>query len=539
MFRLVRIGALSLLVALIVSCDQAGDLIPGGGDETAEATPTASATPFFVQPTLTTGTDTPTPTPSVADHELARSVVEIEAIDTSTGLVQPVRDGSGVIVDREAGLILTAYPIVRPYLRSGARAYTVIGIGVNDGNGGSPRLAYEAELIAADEQLDLAVLRVTREYQGDPIAPGSFEFPAAEPGDSTILEPGSSLRLFGHPGLEVTTVDSQALTVTDGTVTGRRGEPDRSGTTRFRLDAVLPYGSTGGPAFNRGGALVGMLVPEHYEIGAPVTQLRPLSLALELIDSARGLPTNVDYVPPLQAMEPSAGFLTPGADDGIWVSRPVFAETATSSGGTLNLVDYERGFLSGTQELYFEFAVQGAETGANVEERWYLNDVLQDSVSSSYTWEHPQFALVSDVISAPASTVLPDGRWRLEVWINGIERAASTAIIGVELEEPQLFNATFGSLAGTNGLSVLAPSAAAQQILMFFDYTGMDITSGVRWVVLRDGELMYQSTDQRWQGGGSGRYWVGYSSEEPIGSGRWDIQILVDGEVALEAAWDT
>ena len=531
------IAALFVVFALgLAACDRASELIPGEGEQTPEATEVvAEPTVIVIPPDLETGTSTSTPTPSIADHELARSVVQIQAIDTANGFVRTVRDGSGVIVDREAGLIVTAYALVRPHLSSGARAYTVIGIGVNDGTGGSPRLEYEAELIAADSLLGLAVLRVTRAYQGDVLAPGEFEFPAAEPGDATVIEPGDPLRLFGHPGLNFLDAESQALQVTEGTVTGRRGEPDHAGTTRLKLDAQLPYGSTGGPAFNRTGALIGLLVPEHFDVDAPVTQVRPFNLVTDLIERAREFPTNVEFVAPLHADEPPAGFDALIAGDGVWVSRPLFAENATSDG---DLFDYERGFISGTQALNFEFVVQGAPAEAIVEERWYLNGVLQDSLSSSYSWDRGAFALVTDQIGVAAATGLPNGRWRLEVWIDGSLRAGSTAIVGVELETPVMFNPVFGSLAGASGLSIAGPTSTAGQILLFFDYQGMEITQGVRWVVLLDDHLMYQSPEIRWPGAGAGRFWVGYAAPESVGSGRWKFEILVGGVATLEATWD-
>ncbi|MDA0351539.1 MAG: serine protease [Chloroflexi bacterium] len=529
--------ALLLLVASILACEQAGDLIPGQGSATPESTVGTDPTPIVVTPDLQTGSDTATPTPSIPDHELARSVVQIRAVDTANGLERTTRDGSGVIVDSEAGLILTAYSIVRPYLSTGAPAYTTIAIGVNDGNGGAPRLEYEARLVALDELLGLAVLRVTSEYGGDALPSDGLVFPAADRGDASIVEPGNALRLFGHPGLSGSSAESQTLTVTEGKVTGRRGEPDHAGTTRLKLDVQLPYGTTGGPAFNRGGSVVGILVPEHYNVGAPVTQLRPINVAEALIASARALPEGVPFIAPLHAQEPPGGFEAPIPTDQIWVSEPYFAENTTNTAGQLDLFDYERGFVSGTQELYFEYVVQGAQTGAMVEERWYLNDVLQDALSSDYAWDRSTFAFVADKISV-AGAALPDGRWRLEVWVNGTLRADATAVVGVDLDPPVMFNPVFGSLAGASGQSLSGPTAAASQILLFFDYTGMDITGGVRWLIQRDGELMYQSPEMRWPGDAHGRFWIGFSTPDGVGAGRWTFQVLVDGAQTLESAWD-
>jgi hypothetical protein len=537
MFRIALLAVLLCAIAL-AGCEGAGELIPGDGTDVVATEAAAAPTPIVIAPDIGTGTNTPTPTPAIPDHELAQSVVQIQAIDTSNGFVRTVRDGTGVVVDREAGLVVTAYALVRPYLSNGTRAYTTIGIGVNGVPGGSPRLEYEAELIAGDNLLGLAVLRVTREYQGDPLTADGFEVPAAELGDASIVEPGDGLRLFGHPGLNVVGVDSQALTVTAGTVLGRRGEPDHPGTTRLKLDAQLPYGNTGGPAFDRAGSLVGVLVPERYDVNAPVTQLRPLNLVNELVEAARGLPSNVTFEAPLHAAEPSAGFAAENVRDGAWVSRPQFAEDATNNGGSLDLFDYERGFISGTQELYFEFVIQGAAAGALVEERWFLDGVLQDSLSSSYPWEGDDFALVADRISVPTANGLPDGRWRLEVWIDGTVRAVSTAIIGVEVGPPVMSNPSFGSVAGESGVSISGPISTAEQILFFFDHSEMDLARGVRWVVLRDGEVMYQSPEINWPGGGEGRFWVGYYDADGVGAGRWKFDVIVDGESVLQAEWD-
>ena len=523
-----RLLALVLAASLLVACERAGELIPGDGtiEPVAGAT---EATPIVVNPSATPATETATPTPAIPNHELAQSVVQIHIVDTGT-LIRTIRDGSGVVIDRDKALILTAYSLVRPYDASGARAYSTIAIGVNDGNGGAPRLAYEAVIVAADAASDLAVLRVTREYQGDPLSSGEIGFVGVEVGDAGIIEPGDAIRLFAHPGLKIDTVESQALTVTNGTVTGRRGQASLPGTSRLKLDARLPYGATGGPAFDIGGALIGILVPEHYDINSPVTQLRPIQLADELIAAALQFPTGEEFLPPLLAVEPPAGFDAPPVADGSWVSRPAFAESATSLGNQLDLLDYQRGFLSETPTLYFEFAVQGLAKDVIVEERWFLDQVLQDSLSSSYAWTSNGFTIAADQISVPATSGLPDGFWRLEIWADQALRAASTAVVGVEPLPPEITNIQFGALSAEDGTILTAPVAGAEQLLMFFDYSGMELSHSIRWVVFHNDSLKYQSNEVTWLAGGTGRFWVGYTGADPIEAGTWHFELFVDGE---------
>ena len=503
-------------------------MIPDG-DAVDPAAGATEATPILIQPSSTPGAETSTPTPMIQDHELARSVVQIHIQDTTT-LIRTIRDGSGVIIDGEEGLILTAYSLVQPYLDSGARAYSTIVIGVNDGNGGSPRLAFEALLVAANATTDLAVLRITREYQGDPVSVGEIDLIGVELGNAGLIEPEDQLRLFAHPGELNRAVESQALQSTDGTVTGRRGQASLPGTTRLKLDARLSYGATGGPAFNVDGALVGILVPEHYDVSSPVSQLRPIELAEQLIVAARQLPSGEGFVAPLIASEPSGGFDAPPVTHDSWVSRPAFAENATTLGSQLDLLDYQLGFLSETQTLYFEFAVQGLAKDTLVEERWFLNDVLQDSISSSYAWTGNDFTIMADRIEVPAAFGLPDGFWRLEIWTDGMLRAASTAVVGVEPPPPVISNIQFGALATATGTKLTTAVAGADQLLMFFDYSGMEVVRNVRWVVFYDGALKYQSNEVTWLAGGSGRSWVGYTGPAPVEAGTWHFELFVDGE---------
>jgi hypothetical protein len=520
-----------VFATVLTACEATGELIPGDETNSPDAA-TAEPPPILVTPVVTIGTETETatPTPTIPDHELARSVLQVRVIDSST-FIRTIRDGTGVVINGDEGLILTAFSLVNPYTASGARAYSTIAIGVNTGNGGDPTLAYEAVLVAANSTTDLAVLRLTREYQGAPLTSGQLSLASAKLGDAPIIEPGDKLRLFAHLGLAIESVDSQAVTVTNGTVTGRRGEAALPHTSRLKLDARLPYGATGGPAFDIGGSLVGILVPEHYNVSSPVSQLRPIQLADELIETAHQFPRGEAFLPPLIAAPPPAGFGAALIQDGSWVSRPAFAENATNVGNQLDLFDYQRGFLSETQTLYFEYATQGLAPDALVEERWFLNDVLQDSLSSSYPWPGNGFIIVADQISVPTASGLPDGFWRLEIWVDGTRRATSTAVIGVDPTPPEITNATFGALASENGRKLTNAVAGAEQLLMFFDYSAMELSRSIRWVVFYNGSLRYQSNEVTWLAGDADRLWIGYTDANPIEAGTWRFEFFVDSQL--------
>ncbi len=181
-------------------------------------------------------------------ERVGRSVVEIitlgyassDLVDAERGLlVAPSRgSGSGVIVD-PGGYIVTNAHVVQ-----GAHRIQVELPGA-DPPGGSvlgprPRLV-GAQLVALDEETDLAVLKV-----------GEVGLPALPFGDSDLVRPGQLVLAFGSPlGLN--------STVTLGVVSAvaRQLEPEDP-MIYLQTDAPINPGSSGGPLVNVEGEIVGI-----------------------------------------------------------------------------------------------------------------------------------------------------------------------------------------------------------------------------------------------------------------------------------------
>lgn len=538
MFRPTRIRRAAAVVAtaaiwaLAVSCSGTASLIPGEAEIDAgtpvEAAPTAVIAPPILAPASVgvTGSE-PRSNGSaeiIPDTELARSVVQLQMFDASTGFVRLVRDGSGVVIDAAQRLVLTSYTLVNPYERDGTSAYTSIAIGITRAPGEEPSTTFEAELVAADPLRDIAVLRATRLYRGGVIGPGEFTVPAVTFGDSEMLEHGDALRILGHPGI-VGERTSQAVVSSTATMTGSRGHALIDGRAWLRTDARLPYGVGGGPAFDAAGALVGIATQLAYDSRAVVGQVRPLSLAAEVIAAALQAGPQASHRPPLEL--PAVPVTPTGSDGAIVVGDVSFAENAIEGADTFDLFDYTFQLPSDAPVLYYEYAAQGVPAGALVEERWYLEGIFQDALSSSFIWSGGPFAIVADRLVAPPPQGIPGGRWLLEVWIDGTLRASGTAFVGLPPPgEPSLAGLTFASSIDSDVRTL--PSSASGQLVASFDYEGARGASRLRWIVFRDGRVVYQSPEVPWQGGDSGTWWIGYSTDGPIGPGFWEFEVYLD-----------
>ena len=526
-----------LLSALVTACENAAELIPGDAATPAAEDPNATPTPVIAPPIVPPGSVSLAGAEErdagarevIPDARLAQSVVQLQLFDTSTGFVRMVRNGSGVVVDRAQRLIITSYILVAPFRSDGTPTYTSIAIAVNRQTGSEPSLEFEAEIVAAAPSLDLAVLRVTRVYRGGPIGPGEFDLPEVNVGDSDALAHGDALRFLGHPGLDATGAPgSQAVASTTATVTGFRGHSAVDGRAWLKTDARLPYGISGGPVFDATGNLVGVATQLQYDPDAVVGQVRPVNLAAELFERARRAGPEARYPAPLQHPGEVPRAPVPAPVGGIVVTPPAFAENAVEGDGLRDLFDYTWLFPTRPSTLYYEYVVQGIPEGALVEERWLLEGVLQDTLSSAFTWSGGPFGIVADRLVTPNERGMPAGRWVLEVWVDGVRHASAIAYVATSLpQEPEIVRFRFGSRAADER-ALFPPSSQATQLLAFFDYERAQGVSQLRWIVFRDGRVVYQSPLVPWEGGDEGTWWIGFASDDPIGAGFWEFEIYLD-----------
>ena len=507
---------LLLAVAILLGgCDRAAGIIPGGGKATPAPTETSGG--VTVGPRGGPGQTSA----DAADGDLARAVVQVI---TTTDDGKLVRLGSGVVVDSARRLVLTSYPVVRPYRSDGGPAYTKIRLATNREADRAPKVEYEAELLVSDQTTGLAILRVLRPVDGAP----NFDLPAIVPADTTAVTSGTAIRLFGHPGEGAA---QSNLSVVRAAVTGQRSEAGATSRLWMKTAARMPSGAAGGPVFNQAGAAIGIMLQETYNPKAQVGQIRPFDRAASLIDQAQKVTEEFKQIAPLYFEGTGGGTTRPVGTDNVRVGKISFALSSINTPAGRDLFDYERVFKAGVTALYYEYTVEGIADGTVVEERWFLEDVKQDSVSSSMAWKSGSFGIVSDRITVPSSGGLPTGRWRVEVWIANTMRARSVAFVGPRpASTPAAKNFASGSLASAEG----APSAGLQsgpsQVLGFFEFTGMDGVGLIQWSAFRNSQRVYQSPSIPWSGGDAGKFWVGFRPLDGVATGNWEIEVRADGK---------
>ncbi len=170
---------------------------------------------------------------SVVVSKVADSVVEIrtETVSTNSIFSQYITEGagSGVIIS-EDGYIITNNHVIED-----AATITVYT---------TDSKKYAAELIGADEESDLAVLKIEAEGLTNAVF-----------GDSSKLAVGQEVIAIGNP------LGSLGGTVTNGIISALAREVSISGTpmTLLQTNAAVNPGNSGGGLFNLNGELVGIV----------------------------------------------------------------------------------------------------------------------------------------------------------------------------------------------------------------------------------------------------------------------------------------
>ncbi len=303
------------VIAVVLIC---GGLVVGLGGLAAIGAWLDNSTPSAVagQPTITSlptktvaavnNSGQPTPEPLVRPIPY-EAVVQIITFyyDENSRLV-PGWTGSGSIISPD-GLILTNSHVVLPDRYFPVDALAVAFTTAEDQ---PPEIMYFAEVLQADEPLDIAVIQITTDLDSNPVDIDSLNLPYVPLGDADALRLGDQITVLGYPG-----IGGETITLTRGEVSGFTSEPGRGARAFIKTSATIAGGNSGGLAADEQGYLVGIPTQLGYggddqfvdcrvlvdtnrdgsvddrdscvPTGGFINALRPVNLALPLIEAAR------------------------------------------------------------------------------------------------------------------------------------------------------------------------------------------------------------------------------------------------------------
>jgi len=487
--------------------------------------------------------------------DILSSVVQISLVKISGGSVYFLPWGSGTIISPD-GLILTNCHVADP-LRYGLSPdevpdYDALGIGLTVKSDRPPQLSYLADVLQADPNLDLAVIRVAKKTDQTPIAPEDLNMPYVEVGDSDEIEVGDDLNVFGYPG-----IGGDTVTFTRGVVSGFTLDAGISGRAWIKTDASISGGNSGGTGVDEQGVLIGVPTragvggdtdpvdcrpvkdtngdgyidgnDDCVSIGGFINALRPVNLAKPLIEAARlGLPDTGRQSSSQSGTTPGRSqlgglFFSSGVNE---FNQPTQVVTSLPSGVRSMYLFFDYAGMSASRLFEMKVSIDGVEQPG-----WALPSAPWAGNEQGMWW----------IGWSDAS--FPDGAYKLTLYVDGDELAhAQIAVGGRAQAGPAFSNLLLGLEANAQGMvgepAVLFP-AGGTKIMAFFDYANM--ATGTNWgrTWLVDGEVT-ATKDEPWSSAKSGSMSLTLTNQSGFEPGAYRLLLQIDGELAaLSNFWVT
>jgi S1-C subfamily serine protease len=300
-----------------------GDVLVNGGQSKGRAgirmlfslAATSTSSPTITNTPAPTPTQTPIPPTATATIPPLpyQSIVKIVGRGRIPGFGSYTWRGSGTIISSD-GLILTNAHMVVPEAGANLRSLTIY---LTDQVDRTPVARYLAEVIDADSDLDIGLIRIATDLGGRAVNTSRLNLPFVELGDSDQVQMGDPITIMGYPG-----IGGDTITMTSGVAGGFTMERKMDKPVFIKTTAAITGGTSGGMVMDRYGRFVGIPSQLGYggdeplvdcqlvdtngnglledqttciPVGGFVNAIRPINLAKPMIDDyLKQIGINVD-----------------------------------------------------------------------------------------------------------------------------------------------------------------------------------------------------------------------------------------------------
>jgi S1-C subfamily serine protease len=447
--------------------------------------------------------------------------------------------GTGTIVSRD-GLILTNAHNTVPN-RSCPGELLLIALSVRAYE--PPIPLYQAEIVQADEGLDLALIRITRTNDGRLVDPAVLALPFVQLAESDDLRLDSTLTVIGYPN-----IGDQAITQVRGTIVGFTAEPSGGNRSWIKTSAQIPGTMSGGGAYNQDGDLIGIPTTAPITADSPdatcltlqdtngdgqansrddcvptggvINLLRPVSFARPLIRAA-SLGLQVEFLSSMRAVETAAGtpsfsglFFTPAVNE---AGMPTSTIRALPSGSTSLYLFFN--YANMTPETVYELQT----TVDGVDNPTFGLSPVRWSGGQNGTW-----------YVGTSEQPLPNGVYEFNLLIDGVSSGTARLIVGPADTVPSFSDIVFGvediqgNIAGNGFVLPVASTISAR-----FIYRNM--VDGASWAAIwvRDNaEIPGSRVEEIWTFGEQGTRTIRIQSPSGLLPGSYRLDLYIDNRLA-------
>ena len=565
----------ALLLTIVLACMET-DLprpkrVSSDPESTVEPRPTPQIifrpSQLAIFPTTTESNISPRGT----NQQLSKTIVHIVAVKfTTQGSPSDLRidntpmeivdSTTGVVIDNDNNLILCDFASVNLFDRSANKRYDGLYV-ITNRNPSEPKVEYQAVLLTANIEKDLAILKfASSEDESLPALP-QVDISAIAP-----RQPNHRIRIFGFAGaplepsihIEVSMVDLLNKNLESIGLLDSISDTGEDKLAEFIKLSKVPGPLRSGILFSDRGTFIGILTAmDQYHGPTPILgkTIDTITVGFAGTEALTGLD------------EPYRKHFLAETDteqtDPV-VSTPIFSLIHKLNPAGRQLAGIDKHFVT-AEEIHYEYLVSGLNQPVEVTEVWLYEGQPIERLSQSLVvqpdadiWHGGTLAasrvidalnLLATEVSTNRSVVLPEGIWQLRISVDGIQRTADSFTISSEISDksetiekgdsstkdsPALDGFTWGTEVDGEGAVVNGLSADSDKILLGFNYNGFENGQVFGWRVYYGPELVYSSQEIPWVFGEAGVFWIGYIPKQPIWAGWWEFEIYVNGEIITQ-----
>ncbi|MCA9899314.1 MAG: trypsin-like peptidase domain-containing protein [Ardenticatenaceae bacterium] len=340
-------------------------------------------------------------------ERLQAATVQIFAKQVTNGRLQTIWTGSGTILSPD-GVILTNAHVAAPSAPGLATLYNdpellfgeepdQLVVALSDSADRPPTERYIAELAAADGSLDLAVIKITADLDGNPLDTGTLNLPFVEIGDANSIRLGDEIRILGYPG-----AGGETITFTRGNVAGFESQPRVGDRAWIKTDATISPGNSGGLGVNAAGQIIGVPSFGQEAIGGAINRMRSINYALPLLEAAAA---SSSYKSP---------YVVTGTGQETF-NHLTWADDYRDEDGCA--IGPRSSYPSNTTFAVAIFEYSGLADGEQVLVAWWLEDELMSTVV--FEWNEGVSGDCTPFYFHNYGDPIPNGNYAVEIYAGG------------------------------------------------------------------------------------------------------------------------
>ncbi len=289
----------------------------------------------------------------------------------------------------------------------------------------APKPTYMAKFVVGNYDLDVAVLKIIGMVNQNERLPKSLPLVTMNRTDSDQVQIGDYVAAIGYPS-----VGGNTITYTDGKIAGfddmnGDGTPDS-----FKVTASINPGNSGGLAINLAGLQIGIPTWSLYnsQTGSKLDRILMINVAEPYIRKALAVGASVtgDATPPL-VTPPNNPPVNPPAATSSPTFGPLKFGTSFQNG---QLGGAAAAFPTGTSNIAGMFQFSGLSSSTDWGRVWLLEGQSIAGKSSGYKWTSDPSGTTAATLSGADNGPLPDGSYKLVLYINGAVATQGAFTIG-------------------------------------------------------------------------------------------------------------